>query len=73
MASLAIILCRAEDGVPSKTGAVDESLFVNRQWLAKVLLAYAELRPKSGRPWDFDLLTMRAKFLEVRHQLELQR
>ena len=72
MTNMAIILHRAEDGVPSKTGAVDESLLVHRPWLSTLLIKYAESRPESGRLWKFDLPQMREKFLDVCLDLELQ-
>ena len=48
----------------SKTGELDESVLINRDWLGQLLEAYAKQRPPEGRLWPFQLPELRREFLQ---------
>ena len=48
----------------SKTGELDESVLINRDWLGQLLESYAKQRPQEGRLWPFLLPELRKEFMQ---------
>ena len=48
---------------PSKTGELDESVLLSREWVGRALEKHAQSIPYGRRLWDFNLEQLRKEFL----------